>query len=106
MRAAVIMWSSLALLPSLMRPYQHLSQVTYLLQKVLGEITSARAGFLLHVPSRCLKFLYSDDKNWLGELTGTLCGLGLPTHHAVVMTHLPLPGSRLFHDYIYYHCVM
>lgn len=59
MRAAVIMWSSLALLPSLMRPYQHLSQFTYLLQKVLSEIASARARFLLYFLSWQVKFLYS-----------------------------------------------
>lgn len=74
MRAAVIMWSSLALLPSLMRPCQHVSQVTYLLQKVLGEITGARAGFLLHVPSRRLKLLYSNDKNGRGSLLAPFVG--------------------------------
>ena len=57
MRAAVIMWSSLALLPSLMRPCQLLRHFTYLLQKVLSEIPGGRPGFLLHVPSRWLKFL-------------------------------------------------
>jgi hypothetical protein len=42
----------------------------------------------------------------MGDLTGTFGGISLPTHHAVLMHQLPLPGSRLFHDYIYYHCEM
>lgn len=62
----------------------HLSQVTYLLQKVLGEITGTRAGFLLHVPSRWLKLLYSDDKRgegaywqpWWVRLAHTSCSCG------------------------------
>ena len=74
MRAAVIMWSSLALLPSLMRPCQLLRHFTYLLQKVLSEIAGGRPGFLLHVPSRWLKLLYSDDKKGLGSLLAPFVG--------------------------------